>query len=137
MLPRFLLLVVLTAGAFTAPLRAATAPNIVFVLCDDLGYGDVRCLNQEGKIATPEYGPARRERHDFYGRSHEFRGLHADALWSAHRPLQLALATAERGAWRVEPAAHRARPHDGGFAAQGSRLPDGHASASGISAWIG
>ena len=33
--------------------RAADKPNIVYVLCDDLGYGDLRCLNPNGKIATP------------------------------------------------------------------------------------
>lgn len=37
--------------------RAAIAapPNILFVLCDDLGYGDLHCLNPEGKIPTPNF----------------------------------------------------------------------------------
>jgi arylsulfatase A len=32
---------------------AADPPNIVYVLADDLGYGDVKALNPNGKIATP------------------------------------------------------------------------------------
>ncbi|HEY1081664.1 MAG TPA: arylsulfatase [Prosthecobacter sp.] len=40
-------------AAFGSALTAAEKPNFIFILCDDLGYGDVRCLNPEGKIATP------------------------------------------------------------------------------------
>ena len=31
----------------------APKPNVIVILADDLGYGDVACNNPEGKIATP------------------------------------------------------------------------------------
>jgi len=40
---------------FAATLLAAEKPNIIYVLCDDLGYGDLKCLNPDGKIATTNF----------------------------------------------------------------------------------
>lgn len=35
------------------PLLQAATPNILFILADDLGYGDVGCYNPDSKIPTP------------------------------------------------------------------------------------
>lgn len=41
----------LIAGCSRQP--SAERPNIVYILADDMGYGDLSCYNPEGKIQTP------------------------------------------------------------------------------------
>lgn len=54
--PCFRFLSVMVLGLTTilpAPLQSADHPNILFILADDLGYGDVQCYNPESKVPTP------------------------------------------------------------------------------------
>jgi len=48
-------------AVLTSALAAAEQPNIVVILCDDLGYGDVKANNPECKIATPHMDRLARE----------------------------------------------------------------------------
>lgn len=60
--PTFMKRCILLISLLVARLSLAeTPPNILFILCDDLGTGDVRLLNPEGKIATPNMDRIGRE----------------------------------------------------------------------------
>ena len=56
-------LALLLALIVTLPVAAqpTAKPNIVFILADDLGYGDVGCYNSEAKVATPNLDRLARE----------------------------------------------------------------------------
>ena len=47
--------------ALTQWLPAGDKPNILFILADDLGYGDVSCYNPESKVQTPHLDRLARE----------------------------------------------------------------------------
>jgi len=48
-----LLLAVVSFGAAIAAAADPRPPNIVFIMADDLGWGDLRCFNVHGRVPTP------------------------------------------------------------------------------------
>ncbi len=49
----FLMFIVFTACQNTDITDDSSLPNIIFILADDMGYGDIRTLNPDSKIKTP------------------------------------------------------------------------------------
>ena len=74
------------------PLRAAQKPNIVYILADDLGYGDLGCYNKESKIPTPHLDGLARE---------GMRFTDAHAPTSVCTPTRYAILTG-RYSWRTK-----------------------------------
>ncbi len=54
----FALVILLFSGG---PLCAADRPNIVLILADDLGYGDLGCYNEQSRVKTPHLDRLARE----------------------------------------------------------------------------
>jgi len=48
-----MVLAVFEACATNKTEEKPSKPNIVFILADDLGYGDISCYNENSKIKTP------------------------------------------------------------------------------------
>ena len=104
--------------------QAAERPNVVFILADDLGYGDPKCYCPDSKIPTPNIDRLAGEGMRLHRRPFADGRLHPDALRLADGPLLLADPAEEDRADTLRHAAVGARSDDAGRDVQRARLRD-------------
>ncbi|MCR9295294.1 MAG: sulfatase-like hydrolase/transferase [bacterium] len=61
LIARLVLAALMIPGPMLISAVHAKPPNIIVILADDLGYGDVGCYNQESRVATPNLDQLARE----------------------------------------------------------------------------
>jgi len=97
--------------------ETASRPNIVYLLADDLGYGDVGCFNAESKIPTPNLDRLASEGIRFTDAHSPSSVCTPTRYGLPHRSLLLAVALESTGAHSVGHDADRGRPaHRAGVA---------------------
>ena len=76
-------LITISSALLTVAAVKAQTPNIVFILADDLGYGDISAFNPESKIHTPNIDKL--AEHPCF-----FRFIHSFQIFSSDRKISVA-----------------------------------------------
>ena len=84
-------LITISSALLAVTVAKAQTPNIVFILADDLGYGDISAFNPESKIHTPG-----RARNCLYGCPCFLRFIHSFQIFSPDRKISVAYQTETR-----------------------------------------
>ena len=64
-------------------------PNIIFIMADDMGYGDIQAYNHESKIDTPNLNQLAKQGSEIYRRSCSCRTMRTNSLWAVNRTISL------------------------------------------------
>jgi len=106
-MPRLTRLLLVFLSGLALSMSAASLPNILFILVDDMGYGDPGCYNPKSRIATPHIDRLARE---------GLRFTDAHSAGALCHPSRYGLLTgqhpfrADVNAWRTRPTIVEERP---------------------------
>ena len=65
-------------------------PNIIIILADDMGYGDIQSFNPESDIPTPNLNKLSEEGINVYRCTYTVLYLYTDKIWVVNRKILLA-----------------------------------------------